>query len=136
MRIKKLPAELSSLHEFQAFIAGMAGETGLTPDTINRLELVAEEALVNIIKHAYSSPSDGDVEVRLTADAGPSLIVEILDAGVAFDPLQKPDPDISAGLDERKVGGLGVFMMHKMTDRLAYRRDQNRNILTMTFFNH
>ncbi|HLZ19210.1 MAG TPA: ATP-binding protein [Smithellaceae bacterium] len=134
MRIKKMPAELSNLHELLAFITGMAGEAGLTTDALNRLELVAEEALVNIIKHAYPS-SPGDVEVRLSAGVGPSLIAEIRDAGVAFDPLQKPDPDISAGLDERKVGGLGVFMMHKMADRLAYRRDQNQNVLTLTFLN-
>jgi len=134
MRIKKLPAELSNLHELLAFITGMAGESGLTSEALNRLELVAEEALVNIIRHAYPL-SPGEVEVRLSAEVGPSLVVEIRDSGVAFDPLQKPDPDISAGLDERKVGGLGVFMMHKMADRLTYRRDQNQNVLTLTFFN-
>lgn len=133
MRIKKLPATLSNLHELLSFVSGMAGETGLTGEAQNRIELVAEEALVNIIKHAYPS-SPGDVEVYLSAGAGPALIVEIRDSGAAFDPLSKADPDIGASLDERKVGGLGVFMMHKMTDRLVYRRDQNQNILTMTFF--
>lgn len=134
MRIVKLTARLENLHELLAFITGMARDMGLSVETQNRLELVAEEALVNIIKHAYPS-TPGEVEVRLSAGAGPSLIAEIRDSGVAFDPLQKPDPDISAGLEERKVGGLGVFMMHKMSDRIAYRRDPDQNVLTLAFFN-
>jgi anti-sigma regulatory factor (Ser/Thr protein kinase) len=133
MRIKKMPASLSNLHELMAFITDRAQETGLAAETINRMELVSEEALVNVIKHAYGSRS-GEVEVRLKAGDGPSLSVEIRDTGDAFDPLQKPDPDTNAALDDRSVGGLGIFMRRKMADRLAYRRDQKQNVLPMTFF--
>lgn len=133
MRIKKMPAKLSHLHELLAFIADMAGKTGLAPETVNRIELVAEEALVNIIRHAYPS-SSGDIEVYLSVSEGPALIVEVRDSGLAFDPRRQPEPDVGAGLDERRPGGLGVLMMRKMTDRLAWRRDRDQNILTMTFF--
>ncbi len=133
MRIKKLPAKLSNLQELLAFIADMAGKSGLAPETVNRIELVAEEALVNIIRHAYPS-SSGDIEVYLSVCEGPALIVEVRDSGPAFDPRCQPEPDVGAGLADRRPGGLGVLMMRKMTDRLAWRRDRDQNILTLTFF--
>lgn len=132
MRTKHMPARLESLHDLVAFIIGFAGQAGSSKEMQNRIELVAEEALVNIIKNAYPS-SPGDIEVRCMTGEEAALTVEIRDAGLAFDPLQSATPDVGAGLDERKVGGLGVFFIRRMTDGLAYRRDQDQNIFTMTF---
>jgi anti-sigma regulatory factor (Ser/Thr protein kinase) len=134
MSTKQMPARMESLRDLTAFIAARAAETGLSKDTQHRVELVMEEVLVNVIRHAYPSDS-GDIELRFTAGEGPELTIEITDTGIPFDPLQKIAPDVGADLDERKVGGLGVLLIQRMTDRLAYRRDHNRNKLTLTFFN-
>ncbi len=134
MLIKTMPARMESLHDLMAFIAGLAQKKEFSKDTLNRIELVAEEALVNVFVHAYPS-SPGHVEVRSPDVGGPALTIEIRDTGVAFDPLAMKEPDVQEGLAERKIGGMGVLLIRKMADQVVYRRDKDMNILTLTFLN-
>ncbi len=60
------------------------------------------------------------------------MIVEISDDAPAFDPLQVPEPDTSANLDDREIGGLGIFLIRKVTDSATYRYEKAKNILTLT----
>jgi anti-sigma regulatory factor (Ser/Thr protein kinase) len=134
MLIKKMSARIDSLHELLAFLANLAKKNGFSKDTQNRIELVAEEVLVNVFSHAYKDAS-GEVEVRCFDPDGSSLTFEIRDAGVSFNPLERIEPDVKAGLDERRVGGMGVLLIRRMADAVAYRREGNTNILTLTFAN-
>jgi serine/threonine-protein kinase RsbW len=93
-----------------------------------------EEALVNVFVHGYPQ-NQGQVEVRCLDSDDSSLTIEIIDTGVSFNPLSLADPDLQPDLDARKIGGMGVFLIRKMTDGVAYRREGNNNILTMTVFN-
>ena len=63
------------------------------------------------------------------AAAGGSFVVEIADSGIPFDVLSLPDPDTTAGIMDREIGGLGVYFIRKMTDEVSYRREEGRNIL-------
>jgi len=132
--MKKMPARVESLHELLTFIRTEAKKRGFSEDALNRIELVAEEALVNVFVHGYTQ-NQGQVEVRCLVEDDPALTIEIRDAGVSFDPLSLADPDVESDLTKRKIGGMGVFLIRKMTDRVAYRREGDINILSMTFLN-
>jgi serine/threonine-protein kinase RsbW len=60
------------------------------------------------------------------------MIIEIIDSGVPFDVTSLTDPDLTADVGERKIGGLGIFLVKKMVDEVKYRREIDRNILTLT----
>jgi anti-sigma regulatory factor (Ser/Thr protein kinase) len=62
---------------------------------------------------------------------GNRLIIEIIDSGIPFDITSLPDPNITADADQRKIGGLGAFLIKKMVDEVRYRRENNRNILSL-----
>ena len=134
MLIKKMPARVESLHDLLTFITDEAKRKGFSEDARRRIELVMEEALVNVFVHGYPQ-NQGQVEVRCLDSDDSSLTIEIIDTGVSFNPLSLADPDLQPDLDARKIGGMGVFLIRKMTDGVAYRREGNNNILTMTVFN-
>jgi len=129
-----MPARVESLHELLTFIRTEAKERGFSEDALNRIELVAEEALVNVFVHGYSE-HQGPVEVRCLVSDDPALTIEIRDRGISFDPLSIADPDVESDLAKRKIGGMGVFLIRKMTHQVSYRREGDTNILSMTFLN-
>jgi serine/threonine-protein kinase RsbW len=135
MFTKTVPARVDSLHELLTCISGYAEEKGFTKDSLSRIQLVAEEALVNIFLYAYTGQAEGRVEVRLMETDGPVLEVEIRDKGIPFDPLSIGAPDMEADIPERKIGGMGVFFIRRMADEVRYSREADTNILKLTFFN-
>lgn len=99
-------------------------------DLVFRINLVLEELGLNIIN--YGGTDDlGEIEITLTS--GPeSLTIEIVDNGRPFDPLtDAPEPDLESSVKDRAVGGLGVYLVRTMMDKLHYRRDGGRNYLTL-----
>jgi len=95
------------------------------------VELSLEEVLVNVISYAYPNEEKGNIEVSCSWDSQQGLAIQIVDYGTVFDPLEKPDPDTGLSLDEREIGGLGIFLTKKMMDKVTYERSQGKNILTM-----
>lgn len=134
MLMKQMPARVENLHDFLTFITAEAKKKGFSEEARQRIELVAEEALVNVFVHGYAK-DQGQVEVRCLASDDQALTIEIRDTGVSFDPFSLAEPDLQSDLSKRKIGGMGVFMIRKMTDHVAYRREGDSNILTMTFLN-
>ena len=128
----RLPARSESLEEFLEFVSGLAEERGLSERKIKEIELAIEEALVNIIHYAYPE-SAGEVEIHYRKNDDTNFILEILDNGVPFDPLSLSEPDLTGDVSDRKVGGLGVFFIREMTDKVRYRRNGETNALTLTF---
>jgi len=120
------------LHELLEFIDAGAKKRGFTEKFRSRIRLAAEEALVNVILHAYVG-AEGDVEAGLLGEEARALNVEIRDRGALFDPLAVGKPDLGGDVAERKVGGLGIFFIREVTDRVAYRREGEENVLTLTF---
>lgn len=105
--------------------------TGLafSPDEILDTQLAVEEAITNIIVHGYP-PDEGEIRIRFRATPR-HIEVRIEDSAPPFDPLTLPDPDISGEVEERKIGGLGVFLIRQVMDGIAYRREDNKNILVL-----
>jgi serine/threonine-protein kinase RsbW len=93
-------------------------------------ELALEEIFVNVVMHGAPAGRRAQVEVSFALDDG-DLTLMIEDDGPPFDPLSLPPPDVTASLEDRKVGGLGVFLVRKTMDAVGYRRIAERNQLSL-----
>lgn len=122
-------ADVEQTPEVIGFIAGHAGDWGLHPQRLMQLELAVEEAVVNICLYAYEIPP-GELIVRI-APGEKRFVVELIDEGVPFDPLAVEEPDLRAAVEERAVGGLGIFLVRRVMDEVSYNRDGPRNILRL-----
>lgn len=96
-----------------------------------KIRLSIEEAVENVVRYAYDGGL-GWIEVGTELDAeGVMLTILLRDAGVPFNPLEIPDPDITLSAEERKIGGLGIFLCKKLMDHIEYKYEDGCNVLTM-----
>jgi serine/threonine-protein kinase RsbW len=130
----QLPAKIENMEILVHFISDVARKFGFSGKRVKEIELATEEALVNIINYAYPDHS-GDIKVTCTQDKSKAFVIKIEDNGIAFDILSLKDPDISAGIFEREVGGLGVFLIRKLMDKVQYQRKNKKNILELVVHN-
>lgn len=126
----KAPADMANLEKLIDFALQAAQEQGLEGKAIGEIRLASEEALVNVINYAYPD-REGMVEISCVPAKDGGITIEITDEGVPFDPLAVAEPDTTLPVEERRIGGLGIFMIRKVMDRVAYRRENGCNILTM-----
>jgi serine/threonine-protein kinase RsbW len=126
----KLPARMDSLHAFMEQATVCAEKQGFCPDRIKDIELALEELLVNIINYAYPG-GEGLIDMTCRPDARDRLVIEIADSGVPFNMLAYGDPDTTAEIEERRIGGLGIFFVKQLMDEVHYRREDDLNILTI-----
>jgi serine/threonine-protein kinase RsbW len=123
-------SDAAQLPVLTRFLTEFWSAAGLPAAESVKFELALEEVFMNVVMHG--SPEAGpQVEVSvILCDGGVTLMVEY--DGPAFDPLLLPAPDVAASLEERKVGGLGVFLVRQMMDAVSYQRVAARNQLRMT----
>ncbi len=126
----KLPAKLENLGRWRDAVSECARGQGFDQRKIGKIQLALEETLVNICNYAYPG-RPGDVEVSCKQDKH-RFIIEIVDSGNPFDVTSLPAPDLPPSIEERKIGGLGIFLIKKMVDDVSYRREGNLNILELT----
>lgn len=127
-----LPATPESIAAFREFVHAGALAAGIAAGQLDQLDLVLEELLINVARYAYA-PGSGVVEVGYWAAEAGKLRIEIIDSGRVFNPLAVDPPDLSRGLADRPIGGLGVFLVRSLVDSIDYRREEDRNILSFTF---
>lgn len=130
MSSMQLPAIMENMELLVQFISNNARALGFSRKRVKEIELATEEALVNIINYAYPD-HQGDIKITCTHRPPKTFAIEIEDTGIAFDMLSLKDPDISAGISEREVGGLGVFLIRKLMDEVHYHRGKGKNILNL-----
>ena len=94
----------------------------------NQIGIVVDEVFANIAEYAYN-PKGGDVTVEIKV--GDSIVISFEDSGIEYNPLTAEAPDITAGVDERELGGLGIFMVKNIMDLVEYKREGDKNILTI-----
>jgi sigma-B regulation protein RsbU (phosphoserine phosphatase) len=129
MKTRVFPAENDKLHEVSAFVGEYLEAHDCPMKTQMQIDLCLEEVFVNIANYAYGD-GKGDVKVRLRAKDN-TVTLTLIDKGKAFDPLQREDPDVSLSAEARKIGGLGIFLVKKNMDKVDYRREDDKNIITM-----
>jgi serine/threonine-protein kinase RsbW len=125
-----LPAIMENLEALVAFVARCAEEAGFDPKKISEMEIAAEEALVNVIHYAYEAGT-GDIEVACGLEDNEKFVIEMADSGIPFDPLTRAEPDISTGISDREIGGLGILLIRKLMDDVRYRHSSGKNVLTL-----
>ena len=120
-------SEVSRLYEF---IEEVGNDFSLTPDIAFNLNLVLEEAVVNIINYAY--PKEDHQHIYLSAKMRDDSIVLVLtDTGKEFDPTAAPEADVTLSADEREIGGLGIFLIRQIMNEVKYERIEGKNVLTL-----
>jgi anti-sigma regulatory factor (Ser/Thr protein kinase) len=123
-----IDARVGNLNMVVRFIAERLEAAGCSMKQQAQMTIAAEEVFVNIALYAYGQKG-GSATVRVSV--GDEAVVEFEDGGRPYNPIEKKDPDITAGADKREIGGLGVFMVKKLMDSVEYRRDVEKNILTL-----
>jgi anti-sigma regulatory factor (Ser/Thr protein kinase) len=132
MKSLKLVAIVENLDRFISFVHSCSEECGFEGKRAMEIELAVEEALVNIFNYAYPK-GKGQVEVECVLKERKELVIEIRDSGIPFDLLSRPDPDTTADIEERKIGGLGIYFIKKVANEVRYRRSNGMNVLTIAF---
>ncbi len=130
MKTLTLPAKLENLETLIDFVLSAADPLGFDQKLKYKLRLAAEEMIVNVISYAYPGTSG---EVTVATDIIPEkdgISVEISDSGIPFNPLEKEAPDLTVPVKDRKIGGLGIFLLKEIMSEVSYRRENGRNILT------
>lgn len=132
MRSIQFAAKFEYLDEIREFVGDIARKGGFDEKAVYNIQLATDEAASNIIEHAYEGITNGVLELSCGM-RGNVLTVVLVDHGEAFDPSEIPIPDLKADLSDRKIGGLGIFLMRKLMDEVHYESHpkKNSNILTM-----
>ena len=122
--------DIQQIPQLAEFVETIAEEKNLNQALAMSLNLALEEAVTNVILYAYPDGIDGlvDIEAFIREDC---LEFILSDSGKPFDPTAAPDADITLGVDERSIGGLGIYLVRNIMDTVSYRYENGKNILTM-----
>ena len=128
---KTFPAKIDTLSDVLVFVGCTLEHYGCAMKIKTAVCVAIEEIFVNIAHYTYGD-GVGDMTLGIGFDeASRAIAFRITDKGTPFDPLKKPDPDITLSADEREIGGLGIFIAKKTMDEIHYAYENGENILTM-----
>ena len=131
MREMDIAATLENLDAVMAFVDQQLEEAGCSMKTQMQIDIAVEEVYVNIAHYAYN-PEIGGVTIRVQIEEEPlEIILTFIDKGKPYNPLAKEDPDVTLAVEDRQIGGLGIFMVKKSMDNISYEYNEGRNILTL-----
>ena len=131
MTNQTFPAKTESLPDILGFVEETLDSYGCPMKIQMALCVAIEEVFVNIALYAYGS-GEGNVTLGIGfSESDGTLTFRMADKGIPFDPLKKPDPDITLSAEDREIGGLGIFITKKTMDCLTYAYENGENILTM-----
>jgi len=121
---------IQQIPQLAEFVETIAEEKNLDQALAMSLNLALEEAVTNVILYAYPDGIDGlvDIEAFIHKDC---LEFIISDSGKPFDPTAAPEADVTLGVDERQIGGLGIYLVRNIMDTVSYRYEKGKNILVM-----
>ncbi|CAM2005088.1 ATP-binding protein [Acanthopleuribacter pedis] len=127
------PARIDSVRDIMETVEQLMGRYGLAERRVLHMGLVAEELAANIVNHAYGDmkapPADPLIVLTITLERGVIRMV-FQDFGGPFDPNAVPEPDLTASVEDRTVGGLGIYFMRNLVDKVQYLREDNANLWT------
>lgn len=128
LRVRNRIEELPGVSEA---VEALAEEQGWAPDLTYAVVLGLEEVATNVVRHGGGEEGSSEIEIEV-ASSDDEIRVEVRDSGKAFDPFHEaPEPDLDAGVEERKIGGLGVHFVKMLMDETSYSREAGRNHVTM-----
>ena len=126
-----LANDLRELAAVAARIDEFCAARDLAPAIAYAINLSVDELLTNTISYGYDDDGEHRIDIALRME-GSVIVVEIADDARPFDPRRAPTPDTEASIEDRDIGGLGIFLVHQTMDGLGYRLSGGRNIVTLT----
>ena len=130
LRHLSLHNDIQQIHQLETFMETIATDMNLDPALALNLNLALEEAVTNVISYAYPKGTDGLVEIDALLQEK-SLEFIITDSGTPFDPTARPDADITLSVEERPIGGLGIYLVRQIMDEIHYSREDGKNRLLL-----
>ena len=126
-----LDATVENLDKVLAFVDAELEAHDCPMKTQMQIDVAVEEIFVNIANYAYT-PETGSVTLRLILSQDPNrILISFTDSGIPYDPLARPDPDVTLSAEERQIGGLGIYMVKKSMDDMTYEYLDGKNVLTI-----
>ena len=125
----KVSAKLENLAEISEFIDEATNSVSLDEKSVFNIQLAVEEACTNIINYAYPD-GNGDIEI-ICVSTTEKFVITLIDDGIPFDPTGALKPDTEACLEKRNIGGLGIHLIRNLMDEVMYKREGERNVLTL-----
>lgn len=125
-----LTSRLTEIGRLSTAVEAFGAEHHLQDSVLFALNLSLDEVVTNIICYAFTDAQEHPITVRLSLE-GNMCCAEVVDEGWPFNPLNVPTPDLDAPVDARRIGGLGMHIVREMMDELDYRREEDRNVLTL-----
>ena len=126
-----LTNDVQQVPQLADFVEQVCEQAGAGMALAMQLNLAIEEAVVNVMNYAYAAGTVGTVEVQARSN-GHELVFVITDSGIPFDPTVAAQADTTLSAEERPIGGLGIFLVRQLMDRVEYERQGCKNVLTLT----
>ncbi|MEE9216535.1 MAG: ATP-binding protein, partial [Anaerolineales bacterium] len=123
--------EISEIDRFQSQFAEFAAEQGIPATTMQKVQVVFEDLLANIIFYAYDDEAEHEIEISMNSN-GEQLKITVVDDGLPFNPLEAEKPDTTLDLQDREIGGLGIYLVLNLMEEVTYERRGERNVITLT----
>jgi serine/threonine-protein kinase RsbW len=120
----------SEVERLSRLVEAFGEAEGLPTESIFSVNLALDEVVTNIIRYAYDDGRKHSIVIRLALEDG-VLSAQVEDDGRAFNPLEMPPPDITASIEDRPIGGLGIHLVRSVMNSVEYRREDGRNVLIM-----
>lgn len=123
-------ADKASTAKVSAFVEAELEKLECPMKELAQINIAVDELFCNIASYAYPNAS-GKAVVSVQSPAPRMVAITFEDWGVPYNPLEKPDPDVTLSAEERNVGGLGIFIVKKTMDAVKYKHEDNKNILVI-----
>jgi serine/threonine-protein kinase RsbW len=132
---KQFAVTFTKLYEMLQFVIDYAETVGFDKNWCYKIELVVEEALVNIIKYSGQTQNN-TLSISLAPAETPGLIITLKDKGIPYNPLDREIKDVSKSIpvEERPIGGFGVHLIRQFMDKVEYKRENDTNVFILTKF--
>jgi serine/threonine-protein kinase RsbW len=126
----ELQGNLSEIPTLAGRIEAFGARNKIPQAAIGQINLALDELLTNTMSYGFDSAGSRRIAITLRIDDG-IVAVEVLDGGTPYDPFARPDPDVTQPIEKRPIGGLGVFFVRKLMDRVDYERVNGQNRVTL-----
>jgi serine/threonine-protein kinase RsbW len=127
---RTIRSDINEIPEISSQLETVMQASGFSAEDILDTQLAVEEAITNIIMHGYGEVK-GEITLSCRAGTG-DIEIRLEDRALPFDPLSLPEPDLEGDIEERKIGGLGIFLIRRVMDGIRYRNEDGKNILVLT----
>ena len=128
-----LEAKIENIPQFIALVDEYLESIDFSMKSQMQIDVALDEILSNVALYAYKeAPAIGNMSLVIEGDKEGPVVITISDEGIHYNPLEAKDPDITASVEDRDIGGLGIFMTKKLMDNVEYNFKEGKNVLILT----